>query len=352
MKIISLKNKELDFFKGFDPFEILDREDIKPKIKLGAVFEGAGGDIPAGLMLAMPKESDLIILWLFVVGSFRRRGFAERLLSVAFRYAKETGLRQVTAVFPGEYGRDLVCRGDRVFFTDHGFVELKKGIMTASVADYEKYTAYGGPSLEDEGLSIYALFDDMEPENYMKAEEAKEAKEAEEGKKEFPGVVHKSWVTKELKLKDFAGLPSLKNTGPRFQEELRESRIKIGGIGDLPLSGFKQGIELCTKNNHTGFIENLYETPPDYFDPVASSYVSVDGEIKGLLLVHSNEPERVILAELLFVTGADYVKALLALLRYGIVAAMERYSLETKVILPYDEKLHRPLVEKLFGRPL
>ena len=138
MKIISLSNDQLDYFKGFDPFEILEREDIKPEIKLGSVFEGENGDIPAGLLLGMKKGNDLVILWLFTGGSFRRRGFAESLLSVMFQYAKKTGISRVDAVFPEEYGRELVCGRENgtAFFACHGFVKLKDGYMAATVEDY------------------------------------------------------------------------------------------------------------------------------------------------------------------------------------------------------------------------
>ena len=38
--------------------------------------------------------------------------------------------------------------------------------MVATVADYERMTAYKGPSLKDEGLALYNLFGDSTPEEY------------------------------------------------------------------------------------------------------------------------------------------------------------------------------------------
>ncbi len=346
MKIISLRNDQLDYFKGFDPFEILEREDVTPTIKLGAVFEGGNGDIPAGLLLGIQKGNDLVILWLFIAGSFRRRGFAEGLLSVVFQYAKKTGLSQVNSVFPWEYGRELVCGrdNDRRFFADHGFVQLKEGLMVATVADYERMTAYKGPSLEDEGLALFNLFGETTPEEYdALAREEEDKKEPEV----FPGVTHKDWEIKEVKLKNFAGLPSLRNFTARHLDFEKEEKVTYGHIGELSLMEFKQMIGICIDSHHTGFIENLEETPPDYFDTDISSYVKKDGNEVGLLLIHYDEQEKTIYAELLFVFCDDYLKALMGLLRYVITEAIEKYSIETRVILPYDEKLHRPLVNKL-----
>ena len=216
--------------------------------------------------------------------------------------------------------------------------------MVATVADYERMTAYRGPSLEDEGLALYNLFGDITPEEYdAMAGEEEDKKEPEE----FPGVTHKDWEIKEVKLKSFAGLPALKNFTARHLNFEREERVSYGRIGELSLMEFKHMIEICIDSHHTGFIENLAETPPDYFDTEISSFVKKDGKEVGLLLVHYEEREKTIYAELLFVFCEDYLKALMGLVRYVITKAMEKYSIETRVILPYDEKLHRPLVNKL-----
>ncbi|MCR5789236.1 MAG: GNAT family N-acetyltransferase [Lachnospiraceae bacterium] len=347
MKIIALKKDQLDYFKGLDPFELLDREDIKTNLWLGAVFERGSSDIPAGLLLGNRNEKDLVVFWLYVAGAFRRRGFAEGLLSIVFQYAQRLGLKQVTVSFPGGYGRDFVCNGDRNFFENHGFYELKKGTMTAQVTDFARETCYSGPSLEDEGQALYRLLGDMEPEEYEAQAAAEE--EAEKSAEEFPGVTHKQWTTLEIKLKRFAQLEAIRNIASRPSQEDRAGKLQIKTAGEMSFMEFRQGIEMCMKNGHTGFIENLSETPPDYFDMEGSACLLRDGSIRGLLLVHYEEKEQTIYAELLFAAGEDYLKGLLLLIRFGIFAAMEKYSLETKVILPNDKELHRPLIEKLFG---
>ena len=346
MKIISLRNDQLDYFKGFDPFEILEREDVKSTIRLGSVFEGENGDIPAGLLLGTKKGNDLIILWLFIGGSFRRRGFAEGLLSVLFKYAKKTGISRVAALFPEEYGRELVCgrENGRAFFGCHGFVNLKEGYMTATVADYERMTSYRGLSPEGEGLALYDLFGEITPEEYAVHALEEEAEMEPEG---FPGVTHKDWKIKEVKLKSFAGLPALKNFAARHLHFEREERVSYGSIGELSLMEFRDLIRICINSHHTGFIENLEETPPEYFDPQISSFVKKDGEGVGLLLVHYDEKEKTAYAELLFVFCDDYLKALMGLLHFVIQSAMEKFSIETRVIVPYEDKLHRPLINKL-----
>ncbi|MCR4655140.1 MAG: hypothetical protein K5770_02755 [Lachnospiraceae bacterium] len=346
MKIVSLTKTQLDYFKGLDPFDLLERDDIKPTLRLGAVFEGGSGDIPAGLLLGIRKENDIIILWLFVAGAFRRRGFAEELLSVVFQFAQKVNIPQVTAAFPMEYGRHFICKGrDRDYFSEHGFEELQKGFMTAQVSDFNKYTFYNGPSLEDEGLALYNLFDDMDPVDYEALQDKEDRAEEEE---DFSNITHKNWKT--LELKNFAGLSALKNLSSNAQREEHDEKIQIRSIGNVSLMEFKQGIELCLRNKHTGFIENLADTPPDYFDMQTSACLKRDGNITGLLLLHYEEKEQAIYTELLFASGEDYLKGLLKLIRFSVLSTMEKYSLETKVIIPNDDELHRNLIERLLGR--
>lgn len=342
MKIISLDNNQLEYFRGFDPFEILEREDIKPSIRLGAVHEGGKGDIPAGLLLGMENERSLVILWLFVTEPFRRRGLAEGLLSAMFSIAKETGTGLVTAVFPEEYGRELVCGGelDRKFFALHGFVPIKKGYMTASLKDFEREITYSGPSLEAEGMALYDLFDGSDPEDY----EASAIVPQDEEQEDFPEVIHKPWEIKEVKLEMFAELPALKKG--RQPDDGNKDGISFGLAGELSLMEFRRLIDTCVRGEHTGWIENLDETPPEYFDMEVSSYFKKDGATGGALLIRSDRKEQSIRAELLYIFRDEDQKALLGLLRTSILAALDKYPPDTRVMLPFDE-CHRPFLKKL-----
>lgn len=346
MKIISLRDNQLGYFKGFDPFELLERGDVKPGIRLGAVCESEDGDIPAGILLGTKREDALIILWIFTEGSLRRLGFAEKLLSVIFQYAKKTGTARVDAVFPEGYGRSFVCgrENGRRFFASHGFVRLDKKIMTAAADDYDRVTAYNGPSLEDEGLALYELFDGIPPEEYpafAKKEDEKNELAAD------TGTIHKPLEIREERLRRFALLPFFRSPVKRHADPQNEQGLSYGSIGELSLMEFRDSIEACEKKGHTGFLKSLLETPPDYFDMKTSSYMKKDGNIEGLFLTHYDEAEQCIYVELLFVSGNDHTNAVTGLLRFAIVAALKNYRPETKVILPYDERLQRPLIKKL-----
>ncbi|MBQ7563610.1 MAG: hypothetical protein IJT16_06430 [Lachnospiraceae bacterium] len=158
--------------------------------------------------------------------------YAEDLLSVMFQYAKKKGIDQVTAVFPGEYGRELVCgkENDIAFFAGHGFVPLKKGVMSATAADYERMTAYKGPSLKEEGLALYELFGDITPEEYGSLAEMEDPKEPERS----PEVNRESSELKEMKLRDLAELLALRNAALRHLILDKEEGTSCGDDEVLP----------------------------------------------------------------------------------------------------------------------
>ena len=106
MKIVSLSKRQLEYFKELDPFEFRLRGDIDLTLRLGAVLESqeeGEGNIPAGLMLGTKKGTGLVLLWLYVDPLYRRRGIGEGLLCRAFEEADKEGLRQVAALFPGDF---------------------------------------------------------------------------------------------------------------------------------------------------------------------------------------------------------------------------------------------------------
>ncbi len=339
MKIVTLNKEKLPAFENMDPLDVSRQKQFKANFMLGATREGEEEDVPAGLLLGNMEKKNLTLRWLFVAPEARRRSYAERLLSEAFLAARDQGLEELTVTFPDVYGYKTICRNDRAFFLSHGFTETADGKMTAKVADYDALTEYKEIPYEDATDMLDRLL-------------ALELHEEEEEKKEADldaqfADIHKPWDTRSTGLLGFSRLPVLQ----KFIKTILSSKkpLTVGCIGDLTFTQFKEGIELCEKKEHTGFLKSLFETPVDYFDMDVSSYTMSEGGVTGLCLVHFNKSDEDLVVELLYSADDDKAAGLAELMRYSLAAANEKYDPDTKILLPNDEKLHQPLIKKLFG---
>ena len=346
MKIVSLKKEQLSVFEGLDPLEIRKAEGVKPNIMLGAVNDRDDMPVPVGLLLGRSEKKSMNLYWLFVDPASRRKSYAERLLSEAFSKARDNGLEKLKVTFPKKYGYEAICRNDREFFLEHGFKESKDGELYAPISTYVEETDYEGLSFDDEANALDLLLegfdgeddDDDEADDYISAYDD----EATYDK------LHKPWATRDVSLGKFVSSPGVKN----LVATLKTSKVKneVGSIGFLTFPEFSEGIALCESNSHTGMLNSLYDTPPDYYDFDVSSYtMDRGGHVSGICLTHYNAREKRIIVELFFATGNDNNISLIQLMEYSILAAARKYPPETTVTLPYEEASRIKLVDKLFG---
>lgn len=357
MKILPLNKKQLESFKELDPFEFCKRTDISMTLQLGALFEAEDdpdglreGNLPAGLLLGTKKEDSLILIWLFVDPARRRKGYGEALLSEAFNEAEREGLKQVTALFPTEYGRELICKGEREYFAMHGFAEAGKGMMVMTVADHLNLPSYEGPSFFEEAFAL----DDLLTEDLETEAPDEGSAQSDYDDKEFFEHTHKGWDIKLVSLEEFSHNTYLRKAGKKILTG--KAPVRAGTIGELTLSQYRQILRLCEKNGHSGFPENLFEIPADYFDLDVSSYVQEDTDrdgdytdesVCGVCLIHYNRLEKALYAELLYAVGKEFTRSLGELVRCSIIAALNKYPPDMKLILPCDHNYHGALMEKL-----
>ena len=344
MIITELSKNKLEYFKGFDPFEYTERKDFELSLVLGALIDDGEGNVPAGILLGMEKENDLVILWLFTAGPFRRRGVSEKLLSNAFEYAKKEKFERLAAIFPAEYSREVICVGEREFFTHHGFSTVGENIMSVEVSEYEKLTEEPDINYGEE-LAKINLFGSIDPVSYTEDEEKSE------GEPEILEAKHKDWKVREVSVQELSDVVAMKTpTGQYYANELARhvEAGAINNIGNLSLSKFREMIKTCLKNDHSGYMEDPMSVPFSYFDPDLSSFYSDKSGVTGLFLMHYEAPIDTIIVELFFVEGGDTMK-LLSLLAYGIVKALEKYSVTTIIRIPDEEEIHKPLVDKIFN---
>ena len=350
MRIVTLTKKQLKYFKEQDPFEFRGREDLDLTLCLGAVCETEEeereGDLPAGLLLGTKKADSLILLWLYVDPFFRRRGIGEALLLEAFEEAENNGLTQVAAVFPKDFGRELVCATEKEFFGVHGFTEEKPGRMVMPVSALGGETSYSGPSFMDEAFAMEALLTEEEDTAPVKQDY---------DDRDFFEKTHKNWEIKRVVLKEIARNRNLHSTGQKLLKGL--APVRAGNIGELTFTEYKQILSLCEKHGHSGFPEALFDIPADYFDLEVSSYVKEDTDgdddyddeqVNGVCLIHYNRKEKALYVELLFAIGKERIRSLGELIRCSMIAAVEKYPEDTAVVLPYDREFHVPLLKKLF----
>ena len=340
MRTIELNKKQLPLFKELDPFGFMKKKEMEdPAVKLGAVYEGEEEARPAGLLLGDTSDRELKLRWLFVDPFLRRRSYGEQLLAKAFQEAKDRGLERMRIAFPKEYGYETICRHDHLFFRRHGFTEAEDGTMTASVADFTRLTEYHGPSFMDEvDMLDKLLADDVEDV---------EDPTGDFDSKEAYVTMHKPWDTKETTLSIFSSLPNLHSLLKRIMPE--KNKIMVGSIGDLTFTQFRDGIELCERNNHTGYLKSLKDTPLEYFEIDISSYSMSDDRVTGFTLVHYNEQEHKLITELYFSADGNNQMSLMGMLRYTLLKAVQKYTKDTKLVFPLGEKIHVSFIKRIFG---
>ncbi|MBQ8148667.1 MAG: GNAT family N-acetyltransferase [Lachnospiraceae bacterium] len=121
MKILQLEKEHRDYFKSMDPLMKMDYLAFPGCFALVAMEKAKHGDSPAGLMICLATEKDLIIEWLYVTSEYRGRGIGEALLCKAFSIAEQRGLKTLKAYISKEYGRELFCVNEESFFEEHLF---------------------------------------------------------------------------------------------------------------------------------------------------------------------------------------------------------------------------------------
>lgn len=330
----------MPYFRGLDLFSLMDREKTQPDLMLGAISDKEEGAVPAGLLFGRSAKKELQLRWLFVEPFLRGKSYGELLLSKAFQHAVDIGAEKLRVLFPKEYGYESICRKDHAFFRNHGFHETENGDMEAEISDYARLTEeYHGPSFADESSMLDKLLS-LEVED----EEENESLYDSEG---YFERIHKPWDVRKAGLREFSRLPALQS----FIKKVLEGKkaLKVGNVGELSFAQFREAVELCEKNEHTGYLKSLLDIPVDYFDLDVSSYLMEEDRVSGLFLVHYNELAKELIVELLFTVDGKDPRGFAELLRFGLIAANEKYPAGTTMVLPDDEKIHRPLFKKLFG---
>lgn len=110
MKTFRIDSETVDYFRGLDPFETLDRLPMKGSFVLGTAEGKEDGssdeEEPTGLMVCTIEGDRLVLHWLFVVPEYREKGVGSYLLMLAFEEADRRNLAQVAVRISDEYDKD------------------------------------------------------------------------------------------------------------------------------------------------------------------------------------------------------------------------------------------------------
>ena len=340
MKILELNQKQLPYFKGFDIFGLMEKKKTKPDLMLGAVYEGKKGGEAAGILLGHSGRESIDLEWVFVDPLLRGKCVGEQLITFVFQLAEKAGKKVIHVSFPRkEFGYKALCRNDRIFLRNHGFHETEEGEMIAEVSEFRKLTEEPDALDYDDSVMVESLLAD---ETDDESDENRNYDTTEHFKK-----MHKQWPVKKTGLKDCSLLPNLH----RFLKSVLEGKkaLKVGSIGELTVAQFREGVELCEKMEHTGYLNSLSETSMDYYDMDLSAYTLSKDHVSGFMLLHYNANAEELILELLFSSDRENHRSLAEMIRYSLVAANKKYPPDTTLVLPYEKELHAPVINKLFG---
>ena len=127
MKIIELSKQDIELFGDMDPLQMSDRLDFPDTFAYAALLEGEkGDDVPVGLMICRDNGKSIIVEWLCVSVSHRRKGIGEALLHEAFHTAINKSYTRVQAYLTNEYGRELVCVNEEQYLRERFFLETRE----------------------------------------------------------------------------------------------------------------------------------------------------------------------------------------------------------------------------------
>ena len=146
--------------------------------------------------------------------------------------------------------------------------------------------------------------------------------------------------------------------------ESKELRIPLKEFGKLPVVGKKvpsyiQSIDTLDKNEfnrgmikiifqkNVGALEDMCYLPKSWYDGHVSCCVKTDGKVNGFLLVHAF-PSGTLMPVLYYATGPDSKFNLAYMMRYSILAALDRYPEDTTVIIKRRSKHIEALTGKMF----
>ena len=162
MKTFRIDAETVDYFRGLDPFETLDRLIMKDSFILGATTsqedESSDKEEPTGLMVCTIEDDRLVLQWLFVVPEYREMGLGSYLLMLAFEEADRRNLAQVAVRISDEYDKNDPSWDSWGFFVNDIFkqADAEGSVWRTSMKDMtvflEKYRRINENSAKATGL--------------------------------------------------------------------------------------------------------------------------------------------------------------------------------------------------------
>lgn len=135
--------------------------------------------------------------------------------------------------------------------------------------------------------------------------------------------------------------------GPLYSK--RALPTYVSSIGELDINQLRMGMQTLLLQKRDQPRMDVYSRPLSWFDPDVSSCLQKDGIVYGLFLVHRTE-DALLCVELLQMTQSATNSDLTYLLRYALMAALDKYEEDTMVQLLTDSETARKLAERILPK--
>ncbi len=120
--VLRIRSKEINLFEGLDPFGFLERLALPDRFALGNIRrDEKNGDSVAGLLTAFASRERITIEWLCTDPEFRGQGVADELVEKAEKIAKDNGIGELAALFPGDIDLKEIEGESESYFRFLGF---------------------------------------------------------------------------------------------------------------------------------------------------------------------------------------------------------------------------------------
>ncbi len=116
-----LDKQYFDLFGDLDPFSMLDNLSAKGRFAMGLWGKHEGYDYPVGLVICEETSDSLVINWMMVDSVVREQGFGSYMIAKLISLAKKYNKTKMQAVFPYSPAREILCRGEKIYFKQYGF---------------------------------------------------------------------------------------------------------------------------------------------------------------------------------------------------------------------------------------
>lgn len=323
MLFIKLEKQYFNLFGDLDPFSLLD-DNSAGRFAIGLWGKHEGYDYPVGLVICSETPDSLNIDWMMVASVFREQGFGAYMLKKLIKLAREFKKTKVMATFPYSPARDIICRGDKIFFKQFGFVN-------EDIFDGVSYL-----TLPEEHFEVDRKIGNKPRLNFLYKLENMINDFAELNEKEI----------ESLDNKDYEQI-SLEELGKTKIMSVTDEKDSVDALADLEIREMVKIINESFDSKQDGIvILNQDEFDVSTVDLDVSCVIKKDGQTEGLLLISLAEDDSLVIRK--FIVSDKLSRLSIAyMLKHSYSKMLEKYNDSCKICIRKDGENSQELINAL-----